>query len=65
MHPALMMAVMEERDREIARRSRHAWKHPAREPRPRRQRLMALRSRDSAPRRRVSAAFSRSLAFFS
>jgi hypothetical protein len=29
MHPALLIAVMEERDRELARRSRHAWKRPA------------------------------------
>jgi hypothetical protein len=28
MHPALMIAVMEERDREIARRTKDAWKQP-------------------------------------
>jgi hypothetical protein len=59
MHPALMMAVMQERDREIARRNRHAWKRPA----PTRRRT-AVGSRESG-RRRLSAAFSRSLPFFS
>jgi hypothetical protein len=29
MHPALMIAVMEERDRELARRTKDAWKRPA------------------------------------
>ena len=28
MHPALLIAVIEERQREIARRNRHAWKRP-------------------------------------
>jgi hypothetical protein len=59
MHPALMIAVMEERDREIARRTKDAWKRPA-EP----------RQASTAPRRiqhgrgRLAAAFGRSLAFF-
>jgi hypothetical protein len=63
MHPALMMAVMQERDREIARRNRHAWKRPAPARRRRRHRT-AVGSRESG-RRRLSAAFSRSLPFFS
>jgi len=33
MHPALMIAVMEERDREIARRTKDAWKRPSPQPR--------------------------------
>lgn len=58
MHPALMIAVMEERDREIARRTKDAWKQPA------------PSARRSAPRKparrhgRVSAAFARTVAFF-
>jgi hypothetical protein len=62
MHPALMIAVMEERDREIARRTKHAWKRPAPEP--------IGSTHDKAPRShgrsrgRLSAAFARSLAFF-
>jgi hypothetical protein len=59
MHPALMIAVMEERDREIARRTKDAWKqprHPASRPRVR-------RSRRSS-RGRLATAFARSLAFF-
>jgi len=64
MHPALMIAVMEERDREVARRTRNAWKRPAQQPRRRRQRRVAMTS-DGGGRRRLSAAFSRSLAFFS
>jgi hypothetical protein len=35
MHPALMIAVMEERDREIARRTKNVWKQPARRRAPR------------------------------
>jgi hypothetical protein len=59
MHPALMIAVMEERDREIARRTKDAWKRPAQE-RPR-----ATRSRTRPHGRgRVASAFARSLAFF-
>ena len=56
MHPALMIAVMEERDREIARRTKHAWKQverPARRQAPR-----------TRARGRLSTAFARSLAFF-
>ena len=60
MHPALMIAVMEERDREIARRNRHAWKRPTPQPR-RRKAPRAGRGN----RGRLSAAFSRSVAFFS
>ena len=57
MHPALMIAVMEERDREIARRTKNAWKRPSPEPR---------RTQPSRPRRRgrLSAAFARTAAFF-
>jgi hypothetical protein len=62
MHPALMIAVMEERDRELARRTKHAWKRPAEQPRARRP--TARQARRSG-RGRLSAAFSRSLAFFS
>jgi hypothetical protein len=59
MHPALMIAVMEERNREIARRTKHAWKRP-RHAEPRRS------ARKPAPRGRgrLSAAFARSVAFF-
>jgi hypothetical protein len=60
MHPALMIAVMEERDREIARRNQHAWKRPAPQPR----RRQAPRS-GRGSRGRLSAVLSRSLAFFS
>jgi len=63
MHPALMIAVMEERDREIARRTRHAWKRPAPEPR-RSGRPRSARSQRRA-RGRLSTAFARSVAFFS
>ena len=62
MHPALMIAVMEERDRELARRTKHQWKRPVEQPRTRR--TAAPRSHRSG-RGRLSAAFSRSLAFFS
>jgi hypothetical protein len=62
MHPALMIAVMEERDRELARRTKHAWKRPVE--RPRTGRTAARRSHDSG-RSWLSAAFSRSVAFFS
>ncbi len=59
MHPALMIAVMEERDRELARRTKHVWKQPAQ---------AAPRSKARQPSRhgrgRLSAAFARSLAFF-
>jgi hypothetical protein len=60
MHPALMIAVMEERDREVARRTKDAWKRPAQ------QRPRAARSRTARPRGRgrVASAFARSLAFF-
>jgi len=58
MHPALMIAVMEERDREIARRTKDAWRQPARDPRRRQARTSVRRSRN-----RLSAAFAR-LAFF-
>jgi hypothetical protein len=60
MHPALMIAVMEERDREIARLTRNAWKRPTPKPRRSRHRVV-LRSVDGAPRRLVGA-FSRRLA---
>ena len=62
MHPALMIAVMEERDREIARRTKDAWKRPAPEGR------RSRRARSSRPhgsgRGRIVTAFARSLAFF-
>jgi hypothetical protein len=63
MHPALMIAVMEERDREIARRTKDAWKRPSPERR-RSERSRASRPRGSG-RGRLSTAFARSLAFFS
>ena len=62
MHPALMIAVMEERDRELARRTKHAWKRPVEQRQS--HRTTAQRARRSG-RGRLSAAFSRSLAFFS
>jgi hypothetical protein len=57
MHPALMIAVMEERDREIARRTKDAWKRPSPQPR----RAAAPRPRR---RSRLSAAFARTTAAF-
>jgi hypothetical protein len=59
MHPALMIAVMEERDRELRRRTKDAWKrpaHPVHRP--------TARRRAHRGRGRLSAAFARSLAFF-
>jgi hypothetical protein len=58
MHPALMIAVMEERDREIARRTKNAWKQPA----PRKRRSTAHRATRGG-RSRLSSAFAR-VAFF-
>jgi hypothetical protein len=59
MHPALMIAVMEERDREVARRTKDAWKQPSHP---------AHRDRAHKPTRRsrgrLSAAFARTVAFF-
>lgn len=55
MHPALMIAVMEERNREIARRTKDAWKQPS--PRPRR-----AEAPRSHRRGRLSAAFARTTA---
>jgi hypothetical protein len=57
MHPALMIAVMEERDREIARRTKDAWKRPSRQPR----RAQAHQPRG---RSRLSAAFARTATAF-
>jgi len=57
MHPALMIAVMEERDRELARRTKYAWKRPIPEHN-RSRRAAAPRSRRSG-RGRLSAALSR------
>jgi hypothetical protein len=57
MHPALMIAVMEERDREIARRTKDAWKRPSPRPRP------AAASRPRRPSR-LSTAFARTTAAF-
>jgi hypothetical protein len=62
MHPALMIAVMEERDREVARRTKDAWKRPA--PQPRRM-ITARRHLHWRGRGRLAAAFGRGLAFFS
>jgi hypothetical protein len=59
MHPALMIAVMEERDREVARRTKHAWKRPAEQRQSHRTTSHRARRRG---RGRLSAAFSRSLA---
>jgi len=52
-----MIAVMEERDREIARRTKDAWKRPSPQPR---------RAQAAQPRRhrRLSAAFARTTAAF-
>jgi hypothetical protein len=58
MHPALMIAVMEERDREIARRTKDAWKQPARA-----EHRKPRRGADRARRGRLSTAFAR-VAFF-
>jgi hypothetical protein len=58
MHPALMIAVIEERDREVARRSKHAWKQRASTGRP----PTVASPRPTA--RRMSAALARSLALF-
>ena len=62
MHPALMIAVMEERDREIARRTKDAWKYPA--PERGQSRHARARRRHRSERGRVATAFARSLAFF-
>jgi acyl-CoA reductase-like NAD-dependent aldehyde dehydrogenase len=59
MHPALLIALMEERERELARRNRHAWKRP---PAPKRERLLR---RGGSRIRHAATAFARSLAFFS
>jgi hypothetical protein len=61
MHPALMIAVMEERDREIARRTKDVWKQPSHPAHRREPRNSARRNRG---RSRLSAAVGR-LAFFS
>jgi hypothetical protein len=58
MHPALMIAVMEERDRELARRTKDAWKQPRHTAHRRRDRTPARRTRN-----RLSTAFAR-VAFF-
>ena len=55
MHPALMIAVMEERDRELARRTKDAWKRPSPEPR-------RAEARRPSRRSRLSAAFARTTA---
>ena len=59
MHPALMIAVMEERDRELARRTKDAWKqpaHPVHRP--------AARQPGHRSRGRLSTAIARTAAFF-
>jgi hypothetical protein len=57
MHPALMIAVMEERDREIAKRTKNAWKRPSPQPR-------HTEARRPRGRGRMSAAFARTTAAF-
>ena len=59
MHPALMIAVMEERDRELARRNKHAWKRPAPE-----SRRATPSRRHRGGRSRLSTALARTAAFF-
>jgi hypothetical protein len=55
-HPALIIAVMEEHEREMARRTRHAWRHPE---------TRSARTAPHRPRRvRLSAALARVSAFF-
>jgi hypothetical protein len=56
MHPALMIAVMEERDRELARRTKDAWKRPSPEPRRTEVRPLGRRGRLSAAFARTTAA---------
>jgi hypothetical protein len=62
MHPALMIAVMEERDREVARRTKDAWKLPA--PERKRPSRVHARRHDRRGRGRLATAFARSVAFF-
>jgi hypothetical protein len=62
MHPALMIAVMEERDREVARRTKDAWKRPA--PQRKRPSRVQAHRRDRRGRGRLATAFARSVAFF-
>jgi hypothetical protein len=62
MHPALMIAVMEERDREVARRTKDAWKLPP--PQRKRPNGVHARRHDRRRRGRVATAFARSVAFF-
>lgn len=56
MHPALMLSLMEERERELARRARHAWKRPAPQPGERRPQARSAR--------RLSAALARAATLF-
>jgi hypothetical protein len=63
MHPALMIAVMEERDRELARRTKDAWKRPA-PPRKQSGGPGRDRHRNRHGRGRIATAFARSVAFF-
>jgi hypothetical protein len=58
MHPALMIAVMEERDRELARRNKHAWKRPDSQPR------RSSSKRSGGQGGRLSAAVARGQALF-
>ena len=60
MHPALMIAVMEERDREIARRTKDAWKRP---PEPQQTSTAPWRLHERG-RGRLATAFGRGVAFF-
>jgi hypothetical protein len=54
-----MIAVMQERDREIARRTKDAWKQPRQTARQR-----PVRKAERRGGGRLSAAFARSVAFF-
>lgn len=60
MHPALMIAVMEERDRELARRTKDAWRRPA----PKRSRRRTPAQHTARRRGRLSAVLARTTAFF-
>jgi hypothetical protein len=58
MHPALIVALVAERERELARRTRHAWRQPD---------IGAARPARRRPRRaqRLTGALARGLGFLS
>ena len=58
MHPALITVLIAERDRELTRRTRNAWRRPD---------TRSARSTSRRPRRaqRLTGALARGLAFFS